>query len=79
VIANYGQRGAEQLGEVAATFSNKPHVYGLTIADGKQAQLCVSALSGHFYYDRLSVSGNTNGNNRLGRAFGVHAPSAKNF
>ena len=36
--------GAKKLGEVSATFSNKPYTYGVEVSEGNQPESRVSAL-----------------------------------
>lgn len=69
VIANYGFRGAEELGEVSTKFNNPPRTYGFNIQEEqiikqRVASLCESANS------RLIISCNTD-NFRENYAFGV--------
>lgn len=76
VIAQYGVRGAELLGEVSATFKNNPCTYGLDIKEGNVPELRVSTLYGSVGGLRLDDCFDYGDD---GFAFPVSAPFAKNF
>lgn len=58
IIASFGQKGAEKLGEVSTKFKGQPYIYGLKIGEGQNPEQRVSALGGgdagiSFYGDSL--------------------------
>ncbi len=71
IIASYGERGAEQLGEVASTFNGKPYVYCIDKSERDKPTQGVAALDSGCVDGRLSVRGGSFGDSDGGRAFGV--------
>ena len=69
IIIRHDFKGAEQLGEVSATFPNKPYVFGLNIKEGQSSELRVSALGGNVV--RLHVVGFNWYDDYRSHAFGV--------
>ena len=78
VITSYGERGAEQLGEVAEKIRKTPWTYGLEINERQAPKQSVSALGANYGGSWLGVNGGDCDDSSGGCAFGVSATGEAN-
>lgn len=69
VIANFGEAGAEKLGEVSKKFRYNPRTWGLDIEEGRESIERISAVDD--FNGRFDLRGDFLGDDRAGYASGV--------